>query len=65
MKRGTRLFLLAGCAVVVALEAPLAFVALSASWGGPYARREAETRTAALPRAPSPSPVALLELARR
>jgi hypothetical protein len=35
---GTRLFLLLGCAIVVALEAPSTLASLVAGWRGPYSR---------------------------
>jgi len=46
MRRGTKLFLLAGCALIVALDAPAAFAAFAAGWRGPYAGRSADTRSA-------------------
>jgi len=48
MRRRTRLFLLAGCAVIVFLEAPATLAGLAASWRGPYSGRGLETRTADL-----------------
>lgn len=62
MKRRTRLFLLAGCALVLVLEAPLSLASFAAGWAGPYARR-GELRPAA-PGHRSNS-VALLEFAPR
>jgi hypothetical protein len=35
---GTKLFLLLGCAIVVALEAPATLASLVAGWRGPYSR---------------------------
>ena len=46
MRRGTKLFLVAGCALIVVLDARAALAALSAGWRGPYARPSADTRTA-------------------
>jgi len=46
MRRGTKLFLLAGCALIVVLDAPVALAALAAGWRGPYAGLRADTRTA-------------------
>jgi hypothetical protein len=37
VSRSTRLFLLAGCACILVLEAPRTLAALSAGWRGPYA----------------------------
>lgn len=68
MKRGTRLFLLAGCALVLALEGPRTVDGLAAGWYGPYGP-VVETRTAALGRPAGPAlrapPAALLGIARR
>ena len=68
MRRGTKVFLLAGCALVVTLDARAAFAALAASWRGPY-EREADARTAAALAASARTAAALaplyLELARR
>lgn len=38
MRTGTKLFLLLGCACVIALEAPRTLTDLSAGWRGPYVR---------------------------
>ena len=38
MSTATKLFLLLGCAVVVALEAPSTLASLVAGWRGPYSR---------------------------
>ena len=46
MKRGTKLFLLAGCALIVVLDAPATLAALAAGWGGPYGGTRADVRTA-------------------
>lgn len=37
MKRGTKLLLLCGCALVLLLELPGALACLAAGWDGPYA----------------------------
>lgn len=37
MKRGTKVLLLSGCAVVLLLELPGALACLAAGWNGPYA----------------------------
>jgi len=37
MRRRTRFFLLAGCAVIVFLETPAMLAGLAAGWRGPYA----------------------------
>lgn len=80
MSRATRTFLLAGCALVLALEAPLTARVVAAGWNGPYATArdtaadaapEAEVRLeprAAAPRASMhlrPDPLALLRLVPR
>lgn len=69
MRRGTKLFLLAGCAWIVALGGPAAFAALAAGWRGPYEGRTLDTRTAeAVPagaRRPALAAHRRLELARR
>jgi copper oxidase (laccase) domain-containing protein len=44
MRRVTKIFLVAGCALIVLLDADAALAALAAGWRGPYAR--ADTRTA-------------------
>ncbi len=69
MRRSTKVFLLAGCALVLALEGPRTLAGLAAGWNGPYGRTP-ETRTAAA--APLPAglafrgtPAALLGAARR
>lgn len=59
MKRGTRLFLLAGCALVLALEVPVTLAALAEGWRGPYGARPLDARHALLPR-PGVPPAALL-----
>jgi hypothetical protein len=46
MKRGTKLFLLAGCAWIVALDGPAALAALGAGWRGPYAGGATDVRSA-------------------
>jgi len=46
MRRGTKLFLLAGCALIVVLDAPAALAALAAGWVGPYGGARADIRTA-------------------
>jgi hypothetical protein len=53
VKRATRNFLLAGCALVLLLEAPAMLAVVTASWNGPYAERD--TRTAAAAHVPSPT----------
>lgn len=63
MKRSTRIFLLAGCAVVLVLEAPLSLASLAAGWAGPYARR-GEPRSASTGHG-QPNSVALLEFSSR
>lgn len=69
MRRGTKLFLLAGCVLVVSLDARAALAALAAGWRGPYAGREADARTAAALTAGVRTVAAMapmcLELARR
>jgi hypothetical protein len=67
MKRGTKLFLLTGCAWIVTLAAPAAFAALVAGWRGPYVGRAVDTRTAEGVPASLRAPAAHrgLELARR
>ncbi len=62
MKRGTKLFLLVGCALVLVLEGPLTLAALAAGWDGPYARRARETRTASAGRLRAGS-LALIDVA--
>jgi hypothetical protein len=69
VSRSTRLFLLAGCACILLLEAPRTLAALSRGWRGPYVdataavslagERVATGVTAARPDADEP------ELARR
>lgn len=69
MRRGTKLFLLAGCALIVVLDAPAAFAVLAAGWRGPYAGPSVDARTAqATPageRAGAAATPRGLELARR
>lgn len=73
MKAGTKLFLLLGCTLVVALGAPRTAAVLAAGWGGPYGpslRTERVGRTPPEPRPsrvpiPEPRPAGRLELARR
>jgi hypothetical protein len=62
VRRGTKLFLLAGCALVLVLEGPRTAAALASGWRGPYAA--AEPRTASTPH-PLPVPPLALKLARR
>jgi len=62
VKRGTKLFLLAGCAFVLVLEGPRTAAALASGWRGPYGGGD-EPRTAAA-HPPVVTPFAL-ELARR
>ena len=55
MKRGTKLFLLAGCALVLWIDLPATVSAVAAGWRGPYANRASDARAAKLgadPRAP-------------
>lgn len=47
MKRATRVFLIAGCAVVFALELPAAVSCLVAGWRGPYSDVPSTPRTVA------------------
>lgn len=76
MSSRTRLFLLLGCALVLALEAPRTANEVAAGWRGPYAKTdtapEASPGTAAASAAhalrrgyPVPRPHGRLELARR
>ncbi len=69
MKRGTKIFLLAGCAWIVSLAAPAACAGLVAGWRGPYPGSAVDTRSAAAVPAgaralAAPAP-RRLELARR
>jgi hypothetical protein len=54
VRRKTKLFLIAGCACILALDAPLALAALAAGWHGPYPQAVATVRVAAsaLPESP-------------
>lgn len=75
MRPWTKLFLLTGCSLVVALEAPATLAALAAGWQGPYAvgpcpRTSPSVVARPLPPAvvfeiPEPRPAGRLELARR
>ena len=60
MRRRTKLFLLAGCALVLALEAPRTLADLAAGWRGPYPTALAEGAPAR-----SDAPAESVELARR
>jgi hypothetical protein len=46
MRRGTKLFLLAGCALILVLETPAAIAALADGWVGPYGAARTDLRTA-------------------
>lgn len=61
MKRGTKLFLLAGCALVLWIDLPATVIAVAAGWRGPYANRAADARAAKL----VAEPRAAEQLARR
>jgi hypothetical protein len=68
MRRGTKLFLLAGCALIVVLDAPAALAALAAGWHGPYGGVRADASIADAARsgpALAAVPPLRLELARR
>lgn len=52
MSQGTRLFLLLGCAIVVALEAPSSLASLIAGWRGPYSRPAVAAAEPAVPLGP-------------
>ena len=65
MKRSTKLVLLAGCALVLALEGPLTLRMLAAGWRGPYAPRSSAPRIAAARETMPALSLERLELARR
>lgn len=77
MSAGTRLFLLLGCIVVIALEAPTTLTGLLAAWRGPYdvagqavgrafgAEDEELARAAPLYGPPAPAAAGRQRLARR
>jgi hypothetical protein len=59
VSRSTRLFLLAGCACILMLEAPRTLAALSAGWHGPYA----DATAAVPPSGPSGPDAAAVDVA--
>lgn len=63
MSSATRFFLLAGCACVLALEAPRTVAVLSDGWSGPYPRvSAAQTLVPPPPTAAAARPTAPLDL---
>ena len=65
MRRSAKLLLLAGCTLVLTLEGPRAFAALTAGWRGPYAGHSVESEALAIRPAEPARAVERLELARR